>query len=133
MSLVRRLQRLFFTGLVVVVPLWGTFLILMTLFRTLDSALSDLLGPAVSSSIPGLGLLTLLLLILLVGGLASNFLGSRLIKISEAAVLGIPGIRAIYSTFKSVTDIFSFFDRGRQNRVVLLPFPRHGLYAMGLL
>ena len=128
-----RLRRLFLTGLVVVVPIWGTVLILTTLFAALDSAIADLLGPAVSSSIPGLGLLTLLLLILLAGIVASNFFGVRLLKASEAAFLRIPGVRAIYSTFKSLTDIFSFLDRGRENPVVLIPFPREGLYALGLL
>jgi uncharacterized membrane protein len=120
-------------GLVVVVPVWGTFLILKTLFTALDGALAQLLGPAVSSSIPGLGALMLLLLILVVGALASNFLGGRLVRASEGALLRIPGVRGIYSTFKSATDIFSFLDRGRENRVVLIPFPREGLYALGLL
>lgn len=133
MPVALRLRRLFLTGLVVVVPIWGTVLILTTLFRTLDRALADLLGPAVSSSIPGLGLLTLVLVIFLAGILASNFLGVRLLKAGEAALLRVPGVRAIYATFKSLTDIFSFLDRGRDNRVVLIPFPREGLYAIGLL
>ena len=51
----------------------------------------------------------------------------------ETALLRVPGVRAIYSTFKSVTDIFSFLDQRRENRVVLIPFPREGLYAIGLL
>ena len=133
MSFALRLRRLFLTGLVVVVPIWGTFLILKTLFTTLDHALADMLGPLVGSSIPGLGALTLLVLILFVGSLASNFIGSRLVKAYEMALLRVPGVRGIYSTLKSVTDIFSFFDRGRANPVVLIPFPRDGLYAIGLL
>jgi uncharacterized membrane protein len=128
-----QLQRYFVTGLVVVVPVWGTFLILTTLFMTLDGALAALLGPAVSSSIPGLGTATLLLLILATGALASNLMGGRLVQASEAALLRIPLVRGIYTTFKSVTDIFTFMDRQRENRVVLLPFPRPGLYAIGLL
>jgi len=133
MSFALRLRRLFLTGLVVVVPIWGTFLILKTLFTTLDHALADMLGPLVGSPIPGLGALTLLVLILFVGSLASNFIGSRLVKAYEMALLRVPGVRGIYSTLKSVTDIFSFFDRGRANPVVLIPFPRDGLYAIGLL
>ena len=133
MSVASRLRRLFLTGLAVVVPLWGTVLILTTLFTTLDHALADLLGPAVSSSIPGLGLLTLVVLILTAGVLASNFLGIRVLKASETGFLRVPIVRAIYSTFKSLTDIFSFLDHPRDHRVVLIPFPRKGLYAIGLL
>lgn len=133
MPITHRLRRYFLTGLVVIVPLWGTFLILTTLFTALDGALGDLLGPGVSSSIPGLGALALLLVILATGALASNLFGERLWKASEMAVLRIPLVRSIYTTFKSVTDIFAFMDRRRENRIVLLPFPRHGLYAIGLL
>ena len=126
------MHRHFLTGLAVIVPVWGTFLILKTLFTTLDGALGDLLGPGVRSSIPGLGVLALLLVIFATGALASNLLGARLWKSSEAALLRIPLVRSIYTTFKSVTDIFSFMDRQRENRIVLLPFPRQGLYAIGL-
>ena len=127
------MRRCFLTGLVVVVPLWGTFLILKTLFTTLDGALAGLLGVGVSSSIPGPGALALLLVILATGAFASNLLGERLVKSSEKALLRIPLVRSIYTTFKSVTDIFAFMDRQRENRIVLLPFPRQGLYAIGLL
>ena len=127
------MRRHFLTGLVVIVPIWGTFLILKTLFTTLDGALGDLFGPGVSSSIPGMGALALLLVILIAGALASNLLGERLLKSSERALLRIPLVRSIYTTFKSVTDIFAFMDRQRENRIVLLPFPRQGLYAIGLL
>ncbi|HLG44140.1 MAG TPA: DUF502 domain-containing protein [Nitrospirales bacterium] len=133
MPFVVHLQRYFLTGLAVVVPVWGTVLILMTLFTTLDGALAGLLGSSVGSSVPGLGMVTLLLVILLTGAVASNLLGGRLVQASEKALLRIPLVRGIYLTFKSVTDIFSFFDRQGVNRVVLLPFPRPGLYAIGLL
>jgi uncharacterized membrane protein len=133
MSITRQLQRYFLAGLVVIVPIWGTFLILETLFAALDGALVTALGLRVSSSIPGLGALTFLLLIFITGALASNLLGQRLVKSWETALLHIPLVRSIYTTFKSVTDIFAFMDRQRENRIVLLPFPRPGLYAIGLL
>ena len=129
----QQLERYFLTGLAVVVPLWETVLILSTLFYAVDGALVDVLGPAASSSIPGRGALILLLLIFAAGVVASNLLGVRLVMASEAAVLRIPLVRSIYTTFKAITDIFAFMDRQRDNRIVLLPFPRHGLYALGLL
>jgi len=133
MSIAQHLERYFLTGLAVIVPLWGTFLILTALFTTVDGALVAVLGPAASSSVPGLGALALILLIFATGVVASNLLGGRLVTASEAALLRIPLVRSIYTTFKSITDIFAFMDRQRENRIVLLPFPRHGLYAMGLL
>ena len=128
-----QLRKHFLTGLAVIVPLWGTFLILKALFTAVDGALVAALGPAASSSIPGLGALTLILLIVTTGAVASNLLGKRLVKASEAVLLRVPLVRSIYTTFKSITDIFTFIDRQRENRIVILPFPRHGLYAIGLL
>src|SRR5436853_7762779 len=64
---------------------------------------------------------------------ATYLLGSHLLTATEAALLRIPLVRSIYTTFKSITDIFTFIDRQRENRIVILPFPRHGLYAIGLL
>src|SRR5437773_6706362 len=133
MSIAQHLERYFLTGLAVIIPLWGTFLILTALFTTVDGALVAVLGPAASSSIPGLGALILILLIVTTGAVASNLLGRRLVKASEAAVLRVPLVRSIYTTFKSITDIFTFMDRQRENRIVLIPFPRLGLYAIGLL
>jgi len=133
MSVAQQVQRYFLTGLAVIVPLWGTFLILKALFTAVDGALVAALGPAVSSSIPGLGAFTLILLIVTTGAVSSNLLGRRLLKASEAALLRIPLVRSIYTTFKSLTDIFTFMDRQRENRIVILPFPRHGLFAIGLL
>jgi len=127
------LQRPFLTGLVVIIPLWGTALVLTTLFAALDGALGNLLGPGVPSSVPGLGALALLLVILATGALTSNLFGARLWNRSETALLRIPIVRSIYTTFKSLADIVSFMDRGRDNRIVLLPFPRRGIYALGLL
>ena len=50
-------------GLVVLVPAWATFLILSTLFTTLDG----LVGRYMYYTVPGLGLLLLVLLIILAG------------------------------------------------------------------
>jgi len=133
MSIAQQVQRYFLTGLAVIVPLWGTFLILKALFTAVDGALVAALGPAASSSIPGLGALALILLLFATGVVASNLLGGRLVTATEAALLRIPLVRSIYTTFKSITDIFAFMDRQRENRIVLLPFPRHGLHAIGLL
>jgi uncharacterized membrane protein len=133
MSIAQHLERYFLTGLAVIIPLWGTFLILTALFTTVDGALVAVLGPAASSSIPGLGALALILVIFATGVVASNLLGGRLVTATEAALLRIPLVRSIYTTFKSITDIFAFMDRQRENRIVLLPFPRHGLHAIGLL
>src|SRR5207245_10157272 len=101
MSIAQHLERYFLTGLAVIIPLWGTFLILTALFTTLDGALVAVLGPAASSSIPGLGALALVLLIFATGVVASNLLGCRLVTAREAALLRLQPVPSIDTTTKS--------------------------------
>src|SRR5438876_2052825 len=108
MSIAKHLERYFLTGLAVIVPLWGTFLILTALFTTVDGALVAVLGPAASSSIPGLGALALIPLIFATGVVASNLLGGRLVSATDAALLRSPLVPSIYTTVNSTTDLFSF-------------------------
>lgn len=124
----------FVAGLLVLVPAWGTVLILRTLFLALDQLLADLLGEAVNSDIPGLGLLSLLTLIVLAGILATHLqLGQRLLKGAEEWLQRIPLVRSVYLTIKSMADLFQFRARFDRSTVVVFPFPREGLWALGFV
>ena len=126
-----KIKRCFLTGLLVLVPAWGTFLILQTLFVTLDGLIQDFFGPAVTSDIPGLGVLSLLCLIVLTGVIATQFLGQRILHWIEERVQRVPIVRSVYVTLKGMTDVFKFRERFGRSTVVVFPFPRHGLWALG--
>jgi len=128
------IQRHFLTGLLVLVPAWGTILILRALFSTLDRLLINLLGESVVSTIPGIGLLSLLALILSAGVLATHLhLGRRLLEEGEAWLDRIPLVRSVYLTIKGMTDVFKFRARFDRSTVVVFPFPREGLWAIGFV
>jgi len=115
------LKRYFITGLLVIVPIWGTVLVLKTLFITLDSLLGDFLEKYFPQRyIPGQGILLLVAVIFFGGLLATNFMGRR-----------------IYTTIKSMMDVLSFQDQdkgaAKYSRVVLIEFPRKGQYALALV
>lgn len=131
--MVAGLKRYFLTGLFVLVPAWGTFLILQTLFVTVDGLLVDLLGEAANPEIPGLGVVGVFGLIFLTGVFATYFLGERLVRWTEEWVRRIPFVRAIYLILKGMTDLFNFRARFGQSAVVAFPFPRDGLWALGLV
>lgn len=139
------LRRYFLTGLFVLVPAWGTFLVLRTLFITLDGLVKDLLGPvvidrlkaslgpAVMVDVPGLGILTLLGLIFLTGVIATYLFGQRLLDWTERRLQQIPLVRSVYGTLKGMTDVFKFRERFGRSTVVVFPFPRRGLWALGFI
>jgi uncharacterized membrane protein len=127
------MKRYFLTGLFVLLPAWGTFLILQTLFYAVDGMWSDVLGPAMKSDVPGLGIVSLLGLILLAGIVATDVLGQRLVRLTDDWVQRIPLVRTIYLTIKSMTDLFHFRSRFDRSTVVIFPFPRDGLWALGFI
>ena len=128
------LKRYFLTGLLVVTPIWGTILILKTLFVTVDSILGDLLEKLVPDHyVPGLGIVTLILLIFLVGLFAANFIGRQIVNHWEDWLHRLPLVRGIYSTLKSMMDILSFSDRASYRRVVLIQFPKNGHYCFAFV
>lgn len=128
------LKRYFLTGLLVITPIWGTVLILKTLFVTVDGILGDLLaGMMPEWYVPGLGIVALVLLIFTTGLLAANFMGRQIVKWWENLLNRVPLVRGIYSTLKAMTDILSFSDRGSYNRVVLIQFPKNGHYCFAFV
>jgi uncharacterized membrane protein len=128
------LKRYFLTGLLVVTPIWGTILILKTLFVTVDGILGDVLAQLVPAYyVPGLGIVTLIVLIFSVGLFAANFMGRQIVKMWEDLLNRLPVVRGIYSTLKSMMDILSFSDRGSYHRVVLIQFPKNGHYCFAFV
>lgn len=129
------IKRYFLTGLLVITPIWGTILILKTLFVALDGILGDVVVRLVmpQSYVPGLGIVTLVLLILAVGLFTTNVIGRQVVKWWEGLLNRVPVVRGIYSTIKSMMDVLSASERGRYNRVVLIQFPKNGQYCFAFV
>jgi uncharacterized membrane protein len=129
----QRFKRYFLTGLLVMVPAWGTFLILQAFFNTIDKLLVSLLGPPAEPALPGFGIVAVAALILLAGIIATQLMGQRLLRWIEDWVQRLPIVGLIYQTLKSMADLFNFRERFGRSTVVVFPFPRDGLWAIGFI
>ncbi|TAJ08894.1 MAG: DUF502 domain-containing protein [Nitrospirae bacterium] len=129
------LKRYFLTGLLVITPIWGTVLILKTLFLTVDGILGGVLAKFVIPEyyVPGIGILTLIALIFTTGLLATNIIGGQVVKLWEDWLHRVPVVRGIYATLKAMMDILSFKDKEKYNRVVLIQFPKNGHYCFAFV
>jgi uncharacterized membrane protein len=128
------LKRYFLTGLLVIIPIWGTVLILKAIFVGVEGILGDLLVRLVPSHyVPGLGILTLIALIFVTGLFATNFMGRQVVKWWEALLNRVPLVRGIYSTLKSMIDVLSFSEHASYNRVVMIQFPKNGHYCIAFV
>ena len=134
-----KLKHYFLTGLLVVVPISMTLLVIRWLAgvmnRFLLAVLPEVLRPEVlyGVPVPGIGLLATLLLILLVGVLAANIFGRSLVTYSENLVDRIPFVKGVYTLFKQVSDTVIKRDRGAFRKVVLIEYPRKGIWAVAFV
>ena len=80
--------------------------------------------------IPGVEIVTAVLLITLIGWLSLSFLGKKLLNLFNNILKRIPILRTIYSAIVQMTETFTKTDKGKKN-VVLVEYPRKGSWAVG--
>lgn len=102
-------------------------------FNQTDAILGDLIFRIFKVRILGLGLITLLVLITLTGMLAHNYLGRKLIGFGEKIFQKIPIMSNIYGTTKQITETLTKADKNSFRRVVLVEYPRMGIFSPGFL
>jgi uncharacterized membrane protein len=78
-------------------------------------------------------LLLAVFLILVVGLLARNYFGKRIIEWVDSALLKVPLLNKIYGAIKQVNDAFSSTNKTAFRTVVLIEYPRAGIYSIGFL
>ncbi len=125
------LKKYFITGLLVIIPVWATYYVLSALLSVIDGMLGDLPRYLIGLKFPGLGILTLFVLVLLIGMLSANYLGSRVVRLSDDLLHRVPLVRGVYFTVKQVMETFSL----KQNfhGVALVEYPRKGCYSIGFM
>jgi uncharacterized membrane protein len=125
------LKKYFLTGLLVIIPLWATFYVLSGLLGMIDNMLGDIPSHFIGVRFPGMGIITLVALILLVGILSANYLGTRLVRYSDQVMQKVPLVRGIYTTVKQIMETFSV--KHNFNGVGLVEYPRKGCYSVGFI
>ena len=132
------LRKWLIAGLLVIVPLVITLGVLNSIIGTLDQTLAILPEAwqpdrVIGMHIPGFGVILTLLILLLVGGIASNFIGRKLVGWGDALVRRIPVVRSIYSSVKQVSDTV-FSDSGNAFRTaVMVQWPREGVWTVAFV
>jgi len=134
------------TGILVTVPFILTLFILYIIGRWIiafvnskaqifTGGLLDQLHPAISQTITFLiGVLVTLLIVLIVGAVARNFLGRKLVGFGELLITKIPLARTIYMAIKQIIETL-FMGTGMKNlkRVAMFEYPRKGIYSIGFI
>ena len=101
------LRRRFLTGFFVTVPLFISGYALVWIFRIVDGLTTPLYDRLIGRSVPGLGTLSTAVAIMLVGVIATNVIGRRLLQRAEEVLLRVPVFRTIYAPVKQLGIAFS--------------------------
>jgi uncharacterized membrane protein len=80
-----------------------------------------------------LATLVVLLLVTGLGYLSSYVLGKYFLSVAERAIQRIPGIGTVYLSVKQIVATFGTQNRNLFNKVVLVEFPRKGIWTIGFL
>ncbi|MBJ6749718.1 DUF502 domain-containing protein [Geomonas anaerohicana] len=137
-KIIKHFKGKFITGLFVVVPLGITIFILKFLFNFADgilgSYLDSLLAALINdhSYIPGLGMLTGVIVIYLSGLLATNVMGTRILRWWDELFSRIPLVKSIYNSSKQLTQVFKE-GKTSYRRAVFVEWPRTGVRAVGFV
>ena len=81
-------------------------------------------------NIPGVEIITAIILITIIGWLSLSFLGKKLLSAFDNVLKRIPILRTIYSAIVQMTESFTTTDKEKKN-VVLVEYPRKGSWAVG--
>jgi uncharacterized membrane protein len=125
-------RRRFLTGFVVLVPLFITVAALVWIFGVVDGLTTPLYDRVLGRRIPGLGTVSTAAAIMLVGVIATNMFGRRLLARGEEILLHVPVFKTIYSPLKQLIAAFSPENDSGFKRVVLIE-RESGVYSIGFL
>lgn len=126
------------TGVLALLPVLLTGWALLTLMKFTDKALG-LIPPAYRPeelfgfAIPGLGLVLSILVVFVIGAFVANVIGRKLLGLGENILERIPLLRWFYFSTKQILDVIFVKGDDSFRRVVLIQYPRKGLYSIGFV
>lgn len=123
-----RLYRYFGKGLIILVPIFITFLVLKETFQLTEGVL----GSHFTYYFPGLGFITCLLVILLTGCLFSHWMLERILGWGEKIIGTIPIINFIYQSVKKLSEAV-FDSKQLFNQAVLVPYSNTQTKVLGFI
>ena len=128
------LNKIFFRGVVTLLPIALTIYILYSGILILDGLMGWVLRLIVPDlHIPLLGLFLTITVIFMFGLLLNSYLTANILKTIEGYLLELPFIKTIYSPLRDLMNLFSRENQAGMKGVVLVELGQTGLKALGII
>jgi uncharacterized membrane protein len=128
----KKVFRYFIQGIIILAPIGITAYVLYWLFEKVDGILRPAVYAVTNVNIPGIGFVIILLFVILVGWISSNFLMGSAINFFDQIMERTPGIKFIYSSTKDFFEAFAG-DKKRFNKAVLANVFAEEVWIVGFL
>ena len=131
-SIFAKIRNNFIAGVVVLIPIGITLYLTLFIIRISSNVIPKEINPNnyLPFDIPGVEILIALIIITFIGWLSLSFLGKKFFELFNNLLKKIPILRTIYSAIGQMTESFTKTDN-KQKSVVLLEYPRKGVWAVG--
>ena len=131
-SIFAKIRNNFIAGVVVLIPIGITLYLTLFIIKISSKVIPKEINPNnyLPFDIPGVEILIALIVITIIGWLSLSFLGKKFFELFNNILKKIPILRTIYSAIGQMTESFTKTDNN-QKSVVLLEYPRKGVWAVG--
>ena len=137
--LMARLRAYFFAGVLITAPLSITIYLAALFIGFVDRQVTPLIPVHYNPesylpfSIPGLGLVLVIVTMILIGALTAGFLGRYFVQLSERLLARMPVVRNLYSTTKQILETVLAQKSTAFRQAVLVEYPRRGIWAIAFI
>jgi len=133
-TFIGEIRTAFVRGSVVIIPLALTYWFFSAFLNAIDGILSPVYEKLLGRPVPGLGFISMVLLVLIVGFLSRNLVARVLFSWFERLLGSVPFVRGVYGAIKDLIGAFTLGGKGKTFRqVVLVEYPRNGLYTVAFV
>tara|TARA_Y100000590_G_scaffold153323_1_gene176025 strand:+ start:307 stop:945 length:639 start_codon:yes stop_codon:yes gene_type:complete len=138
----KALKKNLIAGLLVTIPAALTYIVLSFVITRVDNVMKPVITGILGFQniklmeewhIPGMGFLFLVLFIIGVGLIGTNFIGKKVVAIGEKILHNIPVVRVVYTSIKKVVDTVTLTETPSFQKMVLITYPREPLKTLGIV
>ena len=130
----KRLRNYFISGLLFWIPLALSVLLIKFFLEIVNNLVPTRLLPEsllnLDTSIPGSGIVLVIIVILITGALVTNILGRKLLDLWERALNKIPGFRNIYNALKKISSTVLNTSSESFRKAFLIQYPSKGIWVI---
>ena len=130
----KRLRNYFISGLLFWIPLALTVIVIKFFLELINNLIPQKYLPEalfnLDTTIPGSGIILVLLVILITGVMVTNILGRKLVALWEKVLNKIPGFRNVYNVLKKVSDTVFNTSTESFRKAFLIQYPSKGIWVI---